>query len=114
MNWKYNHDADSILEALNITEDIKKLFLTIGPTLEMDKEIDSDSKFIEAFLKQVKETSDLLDTPQSIFNMGFVLGQFLSRKDGIKPEIELDEDAIKDFINLDKIQEKYDERNDEF
>ena len=70
MNWKYNHEAESILEALNIADDVKKLLLTIGPTLETDKEIDSDSKFIEAFLKQVKATSDLLDTPQSIFNIG--------------------------------------------
>ena len=45
MNWKYNHDEDGILQALNITEDIKKLLLTIGPTLEMDSKIDSDSKF---------------------------------------------------------------------
>jgi hypothetical protein len=114
MNWKYNHDADSILEALNITDDVKKLLLTIGPRLEIDKEIDSDSKFIEAFLKQVKETSDLLDTPQSIFNMGFVLGQFLARKNDIDSEITVDTDKVKDFINLKEIQKKYDERNDEF
>ncbi len=112
MNWKYNHDADSILEALNITDDIKKLLLTIGPTLEMDKTLDSDSKFIEAFLKQVKKTSDLLDTPQSIFNMGFVLGQFLARKGDV--EASLDEDEVKKIINLEKIQEKYDERHNEF
>jgi hypothetical protein len=114
MNWKYNHDADSILEALNITDDIKKLLLTIGPSLEMDTKIDSDSKFIEAFLKQVKKTSDLLDTPQSIFNLGFVLGQFLARKGEIPSEISLDEDAIKEFINLEKIQEKYDATENEF
>jgi hypothetical protein len=112
MNWKYNHDADGILQALNITDDIKKLLLTIGPTLEMDKEIDSDSKFIEAFLKQVKKTSDLLDTPQSIFNMGFVLGQFLARKHEIEPEI--DEEKVKEFINLDEIQKKYDGTENEF
>jgi len=112
MNWKYNHDSDSILKALNITDDIKTLLLTIGTQLEMDTTVDSDSKFIEAFLKQVKKTSDLLDTPQSIFNMGFVLGQFLAKKGEIEPE--LDEDRIKEFINLEKIQEKYDEREDEF
>ncbi len=112
MNWKYNHDADGILEALNITDDIKKLLLTIGPSLEMDKTLDSDSKFIEAFLKQVKKTSDLLDTPQSIFNMGFVLGQFLARKKDI--ESSLDYEKIEEFINLEKIQEKYDEENNEF
>jgi len=114
MNWKYNHDADGILQALNITDDIKKLLLTIGPSLEMDTEIDSDSKFIEAFLKQVKKTSDLLDTPQSIFNLGFVLGQFLARKGEIPSETSLDEDAIKEFINLEKIQEKYDGTENEF
>ena len=114
MNWKYNHDADGILEALNITDDVKKLLLTIGPSLEIDKEIDSDSKFIEAFLKQVKNTSDLLDTPQSIFNMGFVLGQFLARKYEVEPEAVLDTERVEDFINLEKIQAKYDEREDEF
>ena len=112
MNWKYNHDEDSILEALNITDDIKKLLLTIGPKLEMDTTIDSDSRFIEAFLIQVKKTSDLLDTPQSIFNMGFVLGQFLARKGEIEPE--LDEDRIKEVINLDKIQKKYGTKENEF
>jgi hypothetical protein len=114
MNWKYNHDSDSIFEALNITDNIKKLLLTIGPTLEMDKTVDSDSKFIEEFLKQVKKTSDLLDTPQSIFNLGFVLGQFLAKKGEIPSKISLNEDAIKKFINLEKIQEKYDATENEF
>lgn len=112
MNWKYNHDSDSILEALNITDDIKKLLLTIGPSLEADNTLDSDSKFIEAFLKQVKKTSDLLNTPQSIFNMGFVLGQFLSRKGDIDPGV--DEEKVKEFINLEQIQKKYDETENEF
>tara|TARA_R110000803_G_scaffold36053_3_gene77655 strand:- start:14208 stop:14555 length:348 start_codon:yes stop_codon:yes gene_type:complete len=115
MNWKYNHDSDSILEALNITNDIKILLLTIGPKLEKDTEIDSDSKFIEAFLKQVKETSPLLDTPQSIFNIGFILGQFLSIKEKGEQDTEvIDEQKIKEMINLEKIQETYDEKKNEF
>ena len=46
--------------------------------------------------------------------MGFVLGQFLARKHEVEPEVVLNPDKVKEFINLEKIQEKYDERNDEF
>ena len=114
MNWKYNHDSDSILEALNITDDIKILLLTIGPKLEKNEEIDSDSKFIEEFLKQVKKTSTLLNTPQSIFNIGFILGQFLSIKAKKEQEFELNEGKIEKMINLVEIQKTYDKRNNEF
>lgn len=110
MNWKYDHNANNLLKALGIDDTVKNLFINLGSKIQMNESIKTDSEFVEKLLIEIDKNTDLLIKPQSIFNVGFIMGQFLLSKN----LAEREEESIIDIVNIEEINKFYNEGGNDF